>query len=182
MEKLDVLSEVLVILHASLNAGKRLTQDYLIAFLYITRHILGVKKKSNIIAVSSNGIEAPDLSVIINMLIKNRLISKDKDGYLYLTEKARYVLNDIISSRRSILLWKLASYLCKFSDQTILELAKYLASRDKQLENISLDVNKGGQSQDTESEKIIIELLSALKELLRKDKAFKMLSKKQTIY
>ncbi len=162
MEKTDVFANVLIALHAATSLRKRISRDLLAMLIYISTYVLE-EKKFPVFAVSPNNIEMPDIQILISMLIKNGIISENRNGYLSLTDKAQYIVSDYISSRKKILSWKLTYYLCKFSDKTIRELVKYLASEDTP--SLTIAEDEAG---------ILHELITALQSIARRDKTAKI--------
>jgi len=160
MMAVDTVAKIIVIVHAYAGIGKGVPRDTIVNLLVISDYIFSDKSpnESNFSAHISN------IHVIIDMLTKNGFLIPERDNeLLFLSDKGVVMLRDIISSEKIIKLWKLVKYLSKFSAKTISELASHI---------LSVTNSKHTKNTDTDAEinKILVDLLDALRELVRKDK------------
>ena len=102
-------------------------------------------------------LEVRDLHVILKMLKNNGLILEENNGSILLNEKINYILNDLISNKENIRIWRLAYEIAKLSSYTIGKIASYLrAIEDNNVSNLK-----------EEEKEIISELISIIENKVR---------------
>lgn len=129
----DIFSSIIIIIHASISANKILSRKTLSQLIYIAWKILGsssLKMKLIDNAIDIRATSLPDLNIVLSVLKNNGLIIEDADGNITFNEKLGYVLNDLISDKDNIMLWKLIHEISRLSDYTISKITEFLCKRD----------------------------------------------------
>ena len=150
------LSHIIIVIHAASSANKPLNRKLISLLIYIVCRLLN-KQLEVQVKQNDEVLEVRDLHVILKMLKNNGLILEENNGSILLNEKINYILNDLISNKENIRIWRLAYEIAKLSSYTIGKIASYLRAIEEH------DVNnlKG------EEKEIISELISIIENKVR---------------
>ena len=174
MMKKDILPRILITLHALLNARHSPTRCDISTLLFIAENILE-DPTIEVVDINEEGVESPTVNISLNILKNMHLIKEDNKGIIHLTSKGSFTVNDLLSSRKMLSLWKITYYLSKFSRKTLISLASYIhclitKKYDKQQSKFPRGFTSQINSQmNNELIEYIKELFDALKDLVRKN-------------
>lgn len=150
------LSYIIIVIHAALSANRMLNKKLLSLLIHIVYRLLNDRSR-NQNKQSSEFSGILNLHIMLKILKNNGLIIEEKGGAIFLNEKINYLLNDLISDREHIYVWRLAYEIAKLSEYTIAKIANYLkATEESNVDNL-----------EKEESEIISELISIIESKAR---------------
>ncbi|MHA1664963.1 MAG: hypothetical protein ACTSVW_03945 [Candidatus Njordarchaeales archaeon] len=139
---LGMLSKVLIALHA-IGFKKRKTKILireLAQYIFIA-NALREKKDLMILEFSLEGIESPEVNMAVRNLQMNGLVVSRDSNYLTLTKNGFLTLQEILSSKSSIIFWRIMNRLAELSHKERLLLTYKLIRENSINCKIEIDLN-----------------------------------------